>query len=87
MLLIYVYLGIYGTIIFKKITMLKNVAVFKENLCNFDTIFLNCKIGEGEMSEWFKEHAWKVCILQKGIAGSNPALSAKSQILTIEIEY
>lgn len=39
MLLIYVYLGIYGTIIFKKITMLKNVAVFKENLCNFDTIF------------------------------------------------
>ena len=30
----------------------------------------------GEMSEWFKEHAWKVCILQKGIAGSNPALSA-----------
>ena len=28
------------------------------------------------MSEWFKEHAWKVCILQKGIAGSNPALSA-----------
>ncbi len=37
------------------------------------------------MSEWFKEHAWKVCILQKGIAGSNPALSAKSQILTIEL--
>lgn len=30
----------------------------------------------GEMSEWFKEHAWKVCVLQKGTAGSNPALSA-----------
>ncbi len=28
------------------------------------------------MAEWFKAHAWKVCILQKGIAGSNPALSA-----------
>ena len=28
------------------------------------------------MSEWFKEHAWKVCVLQKGTAGSNPALSA-----------
>ena len=31
----------------------------------------------GEMSEWFKEHAWKVCVLQKGTAGSNPALSAR----------
>ena len=29
------------------------------------------------MSEWFKEHAWKVCVLQKGTAGSNPALSAR----------
>lgn len=28
------------------------------------------------MSERFKEHAWKVCILQKGIQGSNPCLSA-----------
>ena len=36
---------------------------------------------EGEMSEWFKEHAWKVCVLQKGTAGSNPALSAKSNKL------
>jgi hypothetical protein len=30
----------------------------------------------GEVSEWLKEHAWKVCIRQKCIAGSNPALSA-----------
>ena len=28
------------------------------------------------MAEWSKAHAWKVCIPQKGIAGSNPALSA-----------
>ena len=28
------------------------------------------------MSEWFKEHAWKVCIRQKCIRGSNPRLSA-----------
>ena len=28
------------------------------------------------MSERFKERAWKVRIPQKGIAGSNPALSA-----------
>ena len=32
------------------------------------------------MSEWFKEHAWKVCVLQKGTAGSNPALSAKRKM-------
>lgn len=31
----------------------------------------------GEVSEWSKEHAWKVCILQKGIKGSNPFLSAE----------
>ncbi len=29
----------------------------------------------GEMSEWPKEHAWKVCIRQR-IEGSNPSLSA-----------
>ena len=34
----------------------------------------------GELSEWFKEHAWKVCIPQKGIEGSNPSLSAKVYI-------
>ena len=31
------------------------------------------------MAEWSKAHAWKVCIPQKGIAGSNPALSAGVQ--------
>ena len=29
----------------------------------------------GEVSEWFKEHAWKACVL-KGTGGSNPFLSA-----------
>ena len=29
-----------------------------------------------EVSEWSKEHAWKVCIAQKVIVGSNPILSA-----------
>ena len=28
------------------------------------------------MSEWLKEHAWKVCIPLKGIEGSNPSVSA-----------
>ena len=31
----------------------------------------------GEMTEWLKVHAWKVCMPQKGIVGSNPAFSAK----------
>ncbi len=30
----------------------------------------------GEVAEWLKAHAWKVCVPQKGTAGSNPALSA-----------
>jgi hypothetical protein len=29
-----------------------------------------------EVSEWSKEHAWKVCMGQKLIVGSNPILSA-----------
>jgi len=33
----------------------------------------------GEVSEWSKEHAWKVCIRQKCIEGSNPSLSADSK--------
>ena len=32
-------------------------------------------INDGEVSEWSKEHAWKVCI-PKGIEGSNPSLTA-----------
>ncbi len=31
---------------------------------------------EGEMLEWLKRHAWKACIRQKRIRGSNPRLSA-----------
>ena len=31
------------------------------------------------MAEWSKAHAWKVCIPQKGILGSNPSLSAKNK--------
>ena len=29
----------------------------------------------GEVAEWFKAHAWKVCLL-KGNGGSNPSFSA-----------
>lgn len=34
-------------------------------------------VCQGKVSERSKEHAWKVCIPQKGIAGSNPAFSAR----------
>ncbi len=30
----------------------------------------------GEVSERFKEHAWKVCVRQNRTEGSNPSLSA-----------
>ena len=30
------------------------------------------------MAEWSKAHAWRACIPQKGIEGSNPSLSAKN---------
>ncbi len=29
------------------------------------------------MLEWLKRHAWKACVRQKRIRGSNPRLSAK----------
>ena len=31
--------------------------------------------AQGEVAEWLKAHAWKVCIRQR-IEGSNPSLSA-----------
>ena len=36
---------------------------------------LNKSSKNGEVSEWLKEHAWKVCIRQR-IEGSNPSLTA-----------
>jgi len=38
------------------------------------------------MSEWFKEHAWKVCIGLKLIEGSNPSFSA-IQMLFVPDEW
>ena len=34
----------------------------------------------GEVTEWFKERAWKVRTPHKGVEGSNPSLSAKGKI-------
>ena len=39
----------------------------------------NFWVSRGEVLEWLKRHAWKACIRQKCIAGSNPALSAESE--------
>ena len=33
----------------------------------------------GEMLEWLKRHAWKACIRQNRISGSNPDLSARQE--------
>ena len=41
--------------------------------------FSLARLFSGEVSEWLKEHAWKVCI-RKRIEGSNPSLSAISII-------
>jgi hypothetical protein len=38
----------------------------------------------GEVSEWLKEHAWKVCIPQ-GIEGSNPSLTATNFSFEINV--
>ena len=35
----------------------------------------------GEVTEWFKERAWKVRTPHKGVEGSNPSLSAKGKSL------
>ena len=37
----------------------------------------NAENMQGEMLEWLKRHAWKACIRQKRIRGSNPCLSAE----------
>ena len=33
-------------------------------------------IRSGEVAEWSKAHAWKVCVRHKRTEGSNPSLSA-----------
>ena len=42
----------------------------------------NAENTEGEMLEWLKRHAWKACIRQKRIRGSNPRLSAEFECET-----
>jgi hypothetical protein len=60
-----------------------NSMKLKKLFTAMDWVLLHQKNGiplhpSGEVSEWLKEHAWKVCIRQKCIEGSNPSLSAKA---------
>ena len=57
----------------KKLRFLKIVAVSFCNQVGF-SIFADVI---GELAEWLKALAWKACIPQKGIKGSNPLLSAR----------
>ena len=43
--------------------------------------------ASGEMLEWLKRHAWKACIRQNRISGSNPDLSARQDIENNIINY
>ena len=60
----------------KKNTFVAENAGGSHFFCNLHPISEQMLIGE--MLEWLKRHAWKACIRQKCIAGSNPALSAGS---------
>ena len=69
----------------KKCTTLNRTTIAKENLLDpfLSTPYSSAPlplrywaaIQYGEVSEWLKEHAWKVCIRQR-IGGSNPPLTA-----------
>lgn len=39
-------------------------------------VILHAQNKNGEMAEWSKAHAWKVCKRRKRFKGSNPFLSA-----------
>ena len=55
--------------------------IFTEEIFDFARNFLHLQSqSQGEMLEWLKRHAWKACIPQKGISGSNPDLSAKHSL-------
>ena len=61
----------------KKNTFVAENAGGSHFFCNLHPISEKASIGE--MLEWLKRHAWKACIRQKRITGSNPVLSAKKE--------
>lgn len=67
----------------KKNTFVAENARGSHFFCNLHPISEQMLIGE--MLEWLKRHAWKACIPQKGIRGSNPRLSAGKNCKTKKI--
>ena len=49
-------------------------------LANSQYIFLHSLPAEGELSEWFKEHAWKVC-MRETVSGVRIPNSPRKKIL------
>ena len=49
---------------------------FRNEILCIQEILLPLHFHSGEMLEWLKRHAWKACIRQNRISGSNPDLSA-----------
>ena len=62
----------------KKNTFVAENARGSHFFCNLHPISEQMLIGE--MLEWLKRHAWKACIRQKCIRGSNPRLSAEQKL-------
>ena len=62
----------------KKNTFVAETAGGSHFFCNLHPISEKASIGE--MLEWLKRHAWKACIRQKRIGGSNPPYSAKKPL-------
>ena len=65
----------------------KTLTCLRRVRCEWNELFFRCfraprnhilgsSERSGEMSEWFKEHAWRACN-PKGFVGSNPTLSAE----------
>ena len=53
--------------------IIRNLQPFSEKV-SWDEAF-------GKVLEWLKRHAWKACIRQKRIRGSNPLLSAEMKMV------
>ena len=49
-----------------------------------ETLFLRSLKAEGEVSEWLKEHAWKVCIVETLSRVRIPPSPLKSVILDLK---
>ncbi len=55
-----------------------NESLLPQIFASLENLFYLCtRFENGEVLEWLKRHAWKACIRQKRIRGSNPRLSAE----------